>query len=584
MALKQQRLENLLKENHFIIPSYQHYGGVNGYHDYGILGCQVKNKLINIWRQSFLTNNDINEIESPLMVPYSVLKASGHVDRFTDFVVYDENGVCYRADHLAKEYFKSNNMEQMENNVDTWDHATLEAYINRYNMIQAPIDPNTHRQKRIEVLRKNLMFEIINTNSYKYNVEESSFLRPELAQNIFVNFDICRRFLQKPLPFGIAQIGKSFRKEISPKPFIRMREFTQCEIEYFIDPLNKNHHLYDEIKHITIPIMSQQMQLSEHKLIEMSVDDAVNNKIISSNIIGYFLAKIYLFAIKIGLHNDKIRFRQHLPHEMAHYAVECWDLETFVNNGWLECVGCADRGSFDLMSHSKTNKLTAERLLESPMEEKVYTYKLNIGVIGKRYKELTQSIVKHFENLTQEQLKELIDKDSEYVYIDNKICIITKDMISVRLDTLTKRYEEYFPNVIEPSFGIDRLMYSIFEQNAWIRKEDEQRIVLSLPKDLSPYDVAIFELIVKNDEIVNLASTIKRNLESHGLRVFTDQSAVSIGRKYSRVDEIGIKYVITVDPQSLKDNKVTIRNRDTTSQIRVSYDGYILLDELNKLH
>lgn len=589
MQNKQQKLKTCLQENHYIIPSYQLYGGLSGYQDYGILGTKIKNKVVSIWRDFFVNDDTdtIVEIETPNVMPYASLKASGHVDRFTDFVVYDSEGNCYRADHLAKNWFKNNNLNAIADKVDTWDQQTLEYNINKYKMIVL-IDEHTKAQLPIKVNTKNLMVEVPSTT----NEHGIDFLRPELAQGIFINFKTCQQFLQKEPPFGIAQIGKSYRKEISPQQYVRMREFWQAEIEYFTDPLNKTHPNFDSLKDTIIPLMTSDMQLKNTLIpIKISINEAVNKKLISHQLMSYFLAKIYLFVTKIGIHEDKIRFRQHLPHEMAHYASECWDLETFVNGDWLECVGCADRGSFDLQAHSsfgaRTNNasLKARRTLTENKTVTLFKPKLDMKTIGQRYKNLSNDIIQHFNNMNQLQLKDMKDtlfkeNDTMYISINSNICVLTKDMIKIEEITNKIQWEEYFPHVIEPSFGIDRLIYSLFEQNFWSRPQDEQRIVLSLPSILSPYNVAILPLS-KNDNLLPLVEIIRKTLSISGFRCYIDNSSANIGKRYSRIDESGVKFVITVDFESLKDNQVTIRERDTMNQIRVDIDK--ILDNLNEL-
>lgn len=580
---KQHKLKTCLQENQYIIPSYQSYGGFSGYQDYGILGSKLKNKLLDLWRNTFINDDTdtIVEIETPNVMLYDILKASGHVDRFTDYVVYDENGVCHRADHLVKNWFRDNNMNNLADKVDAMDQSQLEFNINKYKMLSK----KEHKiNTNYKVDKKNLMFEVASPNGQN-NID---FLRPEQAQGIFVNFKNCHQFLQKDLPFGIAQIGKSYRKEISPQQFTRMREFTQAEIEYFVDPLNKTHANFEQYSHVSIPLMTANMQISsEHFPLKISIKEAVEKNMVNHKLMAYFLAKIYEFALKIGLKEDKIRFRQHMPHEMSHYSSECWDLETFVNSDWLECIGIADRGSYDLQSHTinSNTQFKVKRTLEKPVTITQYKIRLDMKQVGLRYKELASKIAQYYNNLSQIDIlniKSTIFKgdNTTYVCIDDTICILTKDMIRIEEDTRTVTSEEYIPHVIEPSFGIDRLIYSIFDQNFWSRENDEQRIVLSLPNVLVPYDIAIFPLS-KNDKLAPIVNQIKNDLQKSGFKCYTDNSSTGIGKRYSRVDEMGIKFVITIDFDTLNDNQVTIRERDTMDQIRIPFER--IIEQLNKL-
>jgi len=577
MQNKQQRLKTCLQENHYILPSYQTYGGLSGYQDYGILGTKLKNKLISLWRNYFVDDHTdtIVEIETPTVIPYNILKASGHVDRFTDYVVYDSKNICHRADHLAKKWFKDNDMAEIADEVDTWTQQILEDNINKYKMIQVTTD-------KIVIQRKNLMFEVP-SESNDYNID---FLRPELAQGIFVNFKNCQQFLQKDLPFGVASYGSSYRKEISPQQYVRMREFRQAEIEYFVDPKNKEHPNFDTLKYTMIPLMTELMQINNEKsALDISIEDAVTNKLINNKLMGYFLAKIYLFAIQIGLHPEKLRFRQHLSHEMAHYALECWDLETFVNSDWLECVGCADRGSFDIQVHSVSGNedLKCKRTLSEPKIVVTLKPKFNMKSIGKQFGNMTAQIVKYFNDITQMELKcakDVIDHTGEInITIQNNTYNLVKDMLTIEEISTNITFEEFYPHVLEPSFGIDRLIYSVFEQNFWSRKDDDSRIVLSLPPTLSPYNVGIFAL-VKCDQLNLVVNSINEMLSTNSFKCYLDTSSTKIGKRYVRADEMGIKYVITVDFETLEDKQVTIRERDSMSQIRVDIDK--LLENINQ--
>lgn len=589
-------LKTYLLENQLIVPSYQHYGGFSGFQDYGINGFPLKNKLMNTWRNFFL-GTDIHEVEIPTIMPNAVLKASGHVDRFTDYVVYDKNKVCYRADHLAKKFFNDNKMTDLANQVDAWDQDTLELYINKYAMVE------TDNGTEIKVQKKNLMIEVPSNTLNPDAVTD--FLRPELAQGIFVNFKTYQSYFQSedsPFEqFGIAQIGKSYRKEISPQSFTRLREFTQAEIEYFVDPVNKSHPDFDSYKYTVIPILTQDMQESGSDTpLNMAVGLAVEKNLISHKLMAYFLAKIYLFAKKIGLKDGLIRFRQHQKNEMAHYAIQCWDLECKVNGSWLECVGCADRGSYDLTAHSQGKlALNAKRMLSEPIVTTNIFIKPLISKMGS-YVKIFNDIKVYFRDLDQTTAKTLADKlqagenicvnikrsnfaqdacATDTCTTNNGFCIFESSMFDIEEKTSARLYEMFVPNVIEPSFGIDRLIYAILEQNVWQRdiKEkrkkngvdvDEVRLVLSLPNDLVLYDVAVFSLHKKQD-MFKMADSIRTVLIKNGLKCYTDDSGTSIGKKYVRCDEIGVKYVVTVDPGSLKTGLVTIRNRDTMEQIVV---------------
>ena len=180
--------------------------------------------------------------------------------------------------------------------------------------------------------------------------KQKGYLRPETAQGHFLNFARLLDFNNGRLPFASAQVGRSFRNEISPRSgLIRVREFTMAEIEHYVDPEDKTHTHFKEVASVVLRFLPKEVQSAgKTDLLSMSVGEAVQKKIVDNETLGYFLARIYLFLIKIGINPERLRFRQHMANEMAHYAADCWDAEIQTSYGWIECVGCADRSAYDL--------------------------------------------------------------------------------------------------------------------------------------------------------------------------------------------------------------------------------------------
>ena len=189
------------------------------------------------------------------------------------------------------------------------------------------------------------MFQTTIDPSSKIN----SFLRPETAQGIFVNFPRLLASNGDKMPVVAAQIGKSFRNEITPKNgLIRLREFCMAEIEHFVDPDDKSHKKYDSIKHDVVRLFQKETQVTTGEVLEMTLEKAINTKIIENETMAYYISRISTFLISIGIRPEYLRFRQHLDTEMAHYASDCWDAEIYTSMGWIECVGIADRACYDL--------------------------------------------------------------------------------------------------------------------------------------------------------------------------------------------------------------------------------------------
>lgn len=572
------KLKTVLAENSFIVPSYQIYNGMAGYHDYGVLGVKVKQNLITIWRKMFI-NNGIHEIETPTTMPFDLLKASGHVERFTDFVVYDKDGKCFRADHLVENWCFENDMEKVAKRVETMDRDLLEQFINKYKVVEGPFDKELKKNLPVKVVTKNLMFPVASNGVHG----DIDFLRPELAQGLFVNFNHIKSFLKTDKPFGIAQVGRAYRNEITPKPLTRMREFFQAEIEYFCDPKDRSHSGFSDVEDLIIPVLSQDMQKNKEDVKHTSIKEAVVNGIIKSELFGYFLGKIYRFALEIGLNKDKIRFREHLPHEMAHYAVSCWDLETLIGQSWLECVGCANRGCYDLEAHKDKAESKLRRKLDEPMYKTRYLAKIDKRAVVIKHKSNTQPVVNYITNLNQTDLiglKTKLDVDGcSYACIEGVLFGLTPDMVQVVVNTETVEFEDYTPHVLEPSFGIDRLLYSVFAHNYWIR-DGTRRPVLSLPKTVTPHLFGVFSLW-NRDDMDDIKGIVVTQIEKLGYTVFRDDSTVKIGKKYVRADVVGVRWCFTVDPGSVKDRMVTVRDRDSMEQVRIPVDDVV--DYVQKL-
>ena len=377
---KRKQVEDLLKRRFFVSQSFEIYGGVSGIYDYGPLGWALKNNVENLWRSHFVLEDDMLEISSSCITPEQVLKASGHVDKFEDFMVKDvKNGQWYRADKLLEEHIqKVLNKKRMKMNQEE---------INKLESIKAQSD--SYSQDELSKIMKDLHVKSPDTGNdisdpIPFNLMFSTqigpsnnikgYLRPETAQGIFVNFKRLLEYNNGKLPFASAQLGLGFRNEISPRSgLIRVREFSMAEIEHFVDPLYKDHIKFNTIANVELPLLFQKdnkNSTSSSSTINLSqssitVGEAVSNKIINNQTLGYYMAKTYDFLQLWGISKDAIRFRQHLKNEMAHYAQDCWDAEIETSYGWIEVAGHADRAWYDLSWHSEATNtsLVASRFV-----------------------------------------------------------------------------------------------------------------------------------------------------------------------------------------------------------------------------
>lgn len=238
----------------------------------------------------------------------------------------------------------------------------------------------------------------------------TGYLRPELAQGIFLNFKRMLEFNAGKLPFSGAQIGTAFRNEISPRnALIRVREFTLAEIEHFMDPEVEAHPGFPLVQDETLPFYSAEAQIAGQAPKTMSLKAAKESGLIKNESHGYFLGRIAMFLKAVGIDMEKVRFRQHMPNEMAHYAIDCWDAEIKTSFGWVECVGCAHRGSYDLVCHAKATKtdLMASTTLDEPISVEVVEIIADKGLVGRAFKKQAGLVNAHLAAMDAEAAAEL---------------------------------------------------------------------------------------------------------------------------------------------------------------------------------
>ena len=238
-----------------------------------------------------------------------------------------------------------------------------------------------------------------------------SYLRPETAQGHFLNFNRLLEFNNGRIPFASAQIGRSFRNEISPRAgLLRVREFTMAEIEHYVDPEDKRHEHFPEVRDVVLSLLDRDTQYAGSTVPRrLSIGEAVDKGIVANETLGYFLVRIYEFLINIGINPTRLRFRQHMANEMAHYATDCWDAEIHNSYGWTECVGCADRAAYDLSVHSaRTGQpLLVRQALKEPIVTEKETPEFNKKVIGKTFGKDAGTILNTVESLDEAGLVRL---------------------------------------------------------------------------------------------------------------------------------------------------------------------------------
>jgi len=571
--------EQLLKQRFFVIPSFEIYGGIAGLYDLGPPGTAIKANLLNLWRNHFVITENMLEVDCSCVTPEPVLVTSGHVAKFADLMVKDvEKGGCYRADHLLKNFLEkllenkdlSKELRDEYENViavcDTYSKEEMGRVLKKYK-VKSPDTGNDLTDPE----PFNLMFQ----TSIGPTGQVKGYLRPETAQGIFVNFKRLLEYNGGKLPFAAAQIGQAFRNEIAPRSgLLRVREFTLAEIEHFVNVGDKSHPKFADISKLVLTLFPREQQVTTLKPVEMSLAEAVSKGIIANETLGYFIGRVYLFLLAAGIKRERLRFRQHLKDEMAHYACDCWDAEINNSYGWVESVGIADRSAYDLTAHSSETKTPLSAFLEyktGAKEVEVLQIKVDKSKVGKAFKGDAQSIIKELSEMEEHNLASLqtaLAKGPASISVGGKSFEVSNDFIS--FEKVKKRItgEHITPGVIEPSFGIGRILYSILEHAYYTREGDTQRSVLSLPPIIAPVKISILPL-VNAPELLAFIPKLATLFTSLGISFKVDDVGHAIGRRYARTDEIGIPFGATIDHQTTTDSTVTLRERDTMTQVRI---------------
>ncbi len=417
------KIVSLAKRRGFIFPGSEIYGGLAGTWDYGPLGVELKNNIKRtFWQSMVYKRSDVVGVDAAILMNPKVWEASGHVKAFVDPLI--ECKIC----HLR---FRADQDEEVKNH-------------EKYHQGQKV---NWTKPKKFNLL---VEAKVGVVEDQKTNV----FLRGEITQGVHVNFKNVLSSTRIQIPFGIAQIGKAFRNEITPGNFtFRSREFEQMELQYYVNPEKKESEKWYE----------------------------------------YWKQERLKWYLNLGLAKNKLRFRQHAQDERAHYALDAWDIEYDSPFGWKEFEGIHNRGSWDLAQHQKHS--------------------------GQDMTYFDQETNKHF-----------------------------------------------LPYIIETSGGVDRATL-FFLTDAY--SEEKDRIILKLHPQLAPYKAAIFPLLANKSELVKKARLIYSDLQTQLSTLIAWDDRGNIGKRYFAQDEIGTPYCVTVDFQTLEDDTVTIRDRDTAKQQRV---------------
>ncbi|MEM0120973.1 MAG: glycine--tRNA ligase [Thermoprotei archaeon] len=552
MSSKYEKITDLAKRRGLFTQSAEIYGGVAGFIDYGPIGTQIKSNIAELWKNIFIYSHAdlVYQVETPIITPEQVFKASGHVDHFTDPVVEcPQCGRIYRADHLLE--------EELGLNTQNMDNEEISGYFKKG--VKCPFCGGQLTQP----YSFNLLFKT-NIGPYASSI---GYIRAETAQGMFTLFKRAHEALREKRVFGLAQIGKVGRNEISPRQGpLRLREFTQMELEFFFDPEDPHYDdLLSDVENRTLRLLlERQPNVSEIKL-----QEAVESNIVCNWWLAYFMALGERFVESLGFPSESYHFLEVPKHKLPHYSKQTWDLMVKVDKwGWVEIAGYSYRGDFDLSAHSKLSgvDLSVFKPLEKPVVKKRLRFKWDVNRLKSIYAEKTGLIISKLKGLNESEVQESIEKG--FLDVDG----VKVNVSDLEIEEIVEQEKgiKYFPNVVEPSFGLDRIFYAVIDNSY---TEREGRVVLRLPRIIAYPQIGVLPL-VKRDGLDTVAKKLFVQLCKAGLKVTYDDDG-SIGRRYSRLDEIGVPVCVTIDHQTLEDGSVTLRDRDTWLQVRVKTDALI---------
>jgi len=469
---KSDKISELALRRGFYFPAAEIYSDAPaGFWDYGPLGSVLKRRIIDVWRKTIIARDEMLEIDGAQILPENVFEASGHLKSFVDPLT--ECKKCkkiFRADRLIQDRTGKMVPEALST-------KELDDLIHMHTVTCPECGGELSR-----VLKFNMMFRF--TSGPK--MDSKVALRPETCQSIFLDFPRIYRAMRAKLPIGIAQVGRSFRNEISPRQsLVRLRELIQAEVEVFFNPAKvEEFGKFDRVADKKLNFLLLSAEQGEM----LTAREAVDRKIVQNRLVAYYLVLLTEFYEKLGISREKIRFRELPSEEKPFYAQSAWDLEIETSFGWLETVANHYRTDYDLRVHSEGSRTDL---------------------------------------------------------------------------SVTDGNEKVLPWVWEDSMGIDRTLLVVLDA---AYTAEGKRTYLKLPSYLAPIQVAVLPL-VDRDGLTDKAKQIYDMLRSIFDASFDKED--SIGRRYYRMDEIGVPFAVTIDYDTLKDDTVTVRERDSRKQVRM---------------
>jgi glycyl-tRNA synthetase len=546
----------LAKRRGLYFPANESYGGVAGLYAYGPTGTALKRNVEAAWRDRFVSREGNAEMDAPTIVPEAVFEASGHLDGFDDAIVAcPECSARHRADHLVED---ATDIEEAEG----LDLVTIEDLIASRD-VACPACGQRLAGQPVDSF--DLMFE----TAIGPSGDQSGYLRPETAQSTLVEFPRLAEYARNSLPFGVAQVGRGYRNEISPRnAIVRSREFTMAELQQFFDPDGDDPPL-DRVADVTVQLLpADRADDPNPDTVAYTVRQAVDDGVVRPAWLAYYLGVTRQWLDRVGVDVDRLRFREHDDAELAHYATACWDAEACVDGEWIELAGLAYRADYDLARHAEHSDADYDlfREYDRPRERERTVLDVGRGALGPRFGNRLPAVVDALEARADRD-PAAFEEDTVTVDVESETVDVDTDHLEVRTEAVTDHGERVRPHVVEPAFGVDRVVYAaLHHSHAEDVVDGEARTRLALPAAVAPTDVAVLPL---RADVADRARRLVDRLRRADFEVAFDDSG-SIGRRYRRQDEVGTPYCVTLDKQTPADDAATVRDRDSTAQARVA--------------
>ena len=554
-------INELARRRGFFFPSYEIYGGVSGFSTYGCFGARLKQNIERKLRELYVYKLGILEIESPIIAPDKIFEASGHIEHFKEPMI--ECLKCkkrFRADHLIAECTQISQSE-----AEKLSLQELKDVIEK-EKIRCPDCGGEFGEPKY-------FLTMFKTTIGPYS-DAVGYGRPEAAQGIFVEFKRLYEMAREKLPFGVIQIGRALRNEISPRQgLLRLREFTIGDLEFFFDPEEPDCYLLKNVEKEKLKLLLAETRLKgSEELIEVTVKEALKRGYIKAEWQAVFMAYAKKLLVDIGIPAEKQRFIEKHPWERAHYSLQTYDQEVIVERwGWVEVTACAYRTDYDLKRHSEFSgqDMYVFKEYEKPVEEEKSTLKPIMAKMGPTFKNEAARVAELLSKVNPKEVEASMKKNGFFMLGK---CKILPEHVNIKREKIMERGRRFIPHVVEPTFGLDRLFYVAFEY-AYRTKDD--RTLLSFPRDIAPLQVGVYPLVSK-DGLPEKALELHKMVLDEGFVADYDDAG-SIGRRYARADEVGIPLGLTVDYETLENSTVTLRDRDSWKQVRTRIEDLSML-------